>query len=120
MTSAIGKWVLALALLGAAFFSGKYVRGRDDADADVADSIKRDQADEVRVRTIDGLTISGDIHYTTEITYQRAVQAQNVKEQANAIAANPDLAACHLPTDLVRLRGEQVEASRQASATPGP
>jgi hypothetical protein len=116
MTWAIGKWLVAIGLLVGSYFAGSYVRGRDDADDQMVKDNVAAIADQVRVRTLDGITLSGDLHFTTEITYYRATMARNADDQHHAIEASPELHACPMPADLVRLRREQVEASARIAA----
>lgn len=109
----------ALLAIAGSYRLGRYTMHRDDLEQGLRDINAANLADAARVRDIDIGTTRIDVAFHATISYQVAVQTRNVEEQNHAIDAAPSLLACVIPADVLRLRREQVEASR-SPAPPRP
>lgn len=103
--------LVVAAALGGSFYAGWHFKGTSDdakADRELVAAIVKDGA---RVRTIDGVTVTINADFETNLTLYVATAKANAQEQAHVIAQFPSLAQCRLPDDLVRLRADQAAAS---------
>ncbi len=119
LTSLPVKLSVAILALTAAYVLGYATKGHRDDLAALKAYNDQALADQARVTKIDLGTEKIATTFHVELQVIRTGQAKNVEDQDHAIAQVPTLAQCQLPSDLVRLRGEQAAASASL-ARQGP